>query len=117
MALGDHAIKAYSRQQEVVAFSSDEAEPYAIVVASAGNLAAAAYGKDLGETLGGEAFTDSNAALGITKTCGIGKVRHLRTQSLWVQRTNLMGRLRYQKVLGENNSAASFSRRMSRQNF
>ena len=105
MALGDHVIKTYSRQQKVVALSSAEAELYAMVAASAENLAVAAYAKDLGETLGGEVFTDSSAALGITKRCGIGKVRHLRTQSLWVQETNLSGRLSYHKVPGEKNPA------------
>ena len=47
VALGDHVIKTYSRQQKVVALSSAEAELYAMVAASAENLAVAAYAKDL----------------------------------------------------------------------
>ena len=60
MTLGDHVIKTYSRQQKVVALSGAEAELYAMVAASAENPAVAAYAKDLGETLGGEVFTDSS---------------------------------------------------------
>ena len=55
--------------------------------------------------LAGEVYTDSSAALGITKRCGIGKVRHLRTQGLWIQETSLTGRLKYWKVLGSKNPA------------
>ena len=105
MTLGDHVIKTYSRQQNVVALSSAEAELYAMVAASAENLALAAYAKDFRETLGGDIFTDSSVALGLFKRCGIGKVRHLWTQSRWVQETNLSGRLSYQKVLVEKNPA------------
>ena len=57
----------------------------------------------MGMTITGEVYTDSSAALGITKRCGIGKVRHLRTQGLWIQETNLTGRLKYWKVLGSKN--------------
>ena len=41
----------------------------------------------------------------ISQRCGIGKVRHLRTQGLWVQEARLTGRLAYRKVLGTKNPA------------
>ena len=50
-------------------------------------------------------YADSSAALGISQRIGIGKVRHLRTQSLWVQETRVTGRLSYKKVLGTKNPA------------
>ena len=53
--------------------------------------------------MSGEVFTDSAAALGITQRAGIGKVRHLRTQGLWVQEVRVSGRLQYRKVLGTKN--------------
>ena len=37
--------------------------------------------------------------LGISQTAGIGKVRHLRTQVLWVQECRVNERLAYHKVL------------------
>ena len=105
VCIGEHVIKTYSRQQRVIALSSAEAELYAMVAASAESLAVIAYAKDLGINMIGEVYVDSSAALGISQRCGIGKVRHLRTQGLWVQEARLTGRLAYRKVLGTKNPA------------
>ena len=105
ITLGSHMIKSYSRQQKVIALSSAEAELYAMVAASAETLAIIAYAADLGMSIGGEVYADSSAALGITQRIGIGKVRHLRTQGLWVQETRISGRLAYHKVLCTKNPA------------
>ena len=82
ICMGEHVLKAYCRQQKVVALSSAEAELYAMVAASAETLAMVAYAKDLGLSLECELFCDSSAALGIAQRAGIGKVCHLRTQGL-----------------------------------
>ena len=103
ISIGDHMIKTYSKQQKTVALSSAEAELYAMVAASAEALAVIAYAADLGVHLDGEVYTDSSAALGISQRAGIGKVRHLRTQGLWVQECRVTGRLAYHKVLGSKN--------------
>ena len=105
ITIGQHVVKTYSRQQRVVALSSAEAELYAMVAASAETLAIMAYAQEIGMALGGEVYTDSSAALGISKRAGIGKVRHLRTQGLWVQEVRMIGRLAYHKVLGTKNPA------------
>ena len=76
VTIGEHTIKAYCRQQKVVALSSAEAELYAMVAASAEALAVQAYAKDLGINMGVEMYADSSAALGIAKRAGIGKVRN-----------------------------------------
>ena len=52
-----------------------------------------------------EIYTDSSAALGISQRSGLGKVRHLRTQGLWVQEARQTGRLAYRKVMGSMNPA------------
>ena len=93
ICIGTHVVKTYSRQQRVIALSSAEAELYAMVAASAEAIAISSYAKDLGLDLSGEVFTDSSAALGIAQRAGIGKVRHLRTQGLWVQEARVSGRL------------------------
>ena len=87
----------------MVALSSAEAELYAMVAASAETLAIIAYARDLGIDMQGEIHADSSAALGIAQRAGIGKVRHLRTQGLWVQEARATGRLKYFKVLGTKN--------------
>ena len=84
ICLGEHVLKAYCRQQKVVALSSAEAELYAMVAASVETLAMAAYAKDLGVSLECELFCDSSAALGIAQRAGIGKGCHLGPQGLWV---------------------------------
>ena len=113
VCLGEHAIKTYSKQQKVVALSSAEAELYAMVLASAETIAVQAYAADLGIQLGGELYTDSSAALGIAKRAGIGKVRHLRTQGLWVQEVRVSGRIVYKKVLGEKNPSDLLTKYMA----
>ena len=105
MCIGEHVIKSYCRQQKVVALSSAEAELYATVAASAEAIALTAYCRDLGMEMTAELFCDSSAALGIAHRAGIGKVRHLRTQGLWVQEARVSGRVEYKKVLGEKNPA------------
>ena len=59
--------------------------------------------KDVGMNMQGEILADSSAALGISNRTGMGKVRHLRIQALWVQEVRSTGRLSYKKVLGTLN--------------
>ena len=113
VCLGEHVLKTYCRRQKVVALSSAEAELYALVAASAETLALAAYAKDLGVELQCDLYCDSSAALGITQRAGIGKVRHLRTQGLWVQEVRVAGRIKYVKVLGAKNPADLLTKAMS----
>ena len=106
-------MKTYCKQQRVVALSSAEAELYAMVAASAEALAMTAYGRDLGLELQCELYCDSSAALGIAQRAGIGKVRHLRTQGLWVQEVRVAGRIIYKKVLGSKNPADLLTKHMT----
>ena len=112
VCLGEHVLKTYCKQQKVVALSSAEAELYAMVAASAETLAIAAYAGDLGLKLDCELYCDSSAALGIAQRAGIGKVRHLRTQGLWVQEVRVSGRIVYRKVLGAKNPADLMTKHM-----
>ena len=105
ICIGEHVVKTFCKQQKVVALSSAEAELYAMVAASPETLAVAAYARDLGLSLQCEFYCDSAAALGITQRAGIGKVRHMRTQGLWVQEVRVSGRIRYEKVQGTRNPA------------
>ena len=113
ICLGEHVVKTYCKQQKTIALSSAEAELYAMVAASAEALAISAYARDLGLELAVEMYCDSAAALGITNRAGIGKVRHLRTQGLWVQEVRVSGRIAYRKVLGEKNPADLLTKHLS----
>ena len=103
ICIGAHTIKSYSRQQKTIALSSAEAELHAMVAASAEVMGVIGLCSDLGMHMQGEILADSSAALGISNRSGIGKVRHLRIQALWVQEVRSTGRLGYKKVLGTLN--------------
>ena len=113
VAIGSHVLKSYSKQQRTVALSSAEAELHALVAASAETLGIIALMADMGLNVGGEVLSDSTAALGIAQRQGIGKLRHVRTQALWVQEARSEGRLKYKKVLGSRNPADALTKYMA----
>ena len=54
--------------------------------------------------------SDSGAAIGICSRQGLGKLRHLDTQTLWVQQAVRTRRLELRKELGEENPADLFTK-------
>ena len=48
-------------------------------------------------------YTDASAALGIAQRRGIGKLRHVQTQSLWVQQAHANKQIAFEKVPGADN--------------
>ena len=113
VTVGSHVLKTYSKQQKTVALSSAEAELHAMVAASAETLGVLALMADMGSKVEGEVFADSTAALGIAQRTGMGKLRHVRTQALWVQEVRAEGRLGYKKVLGSRNPADALTKYMA----
>jgi hypothetical protein len=84
-----------------------------MVAASAETLGVLALMRDMGQEVEGEVFADSTAALGIAQRQGMGKLRHVRTQALWVQEVRAEGRLGYKKVLGSRNPADALTKYMA----
>ena len=78
-------MKTWSTTQAVIALSSGEAELYGIVKGASAALGFRSVALDLGFNLGTEVFSDSAAARGICNRSGLGKVRHVDVQELWVQ--------------------------------
>ena len=78
-------IKHYSRTQSTIALSSAEAELYATVSAASEGLGLAAMCGEYGQVLWPYINANASAAIGIAQRKGLGKVRHLDTQSLWIQ--------------------------------
>ena len=85
LMFGAHCLKTWSSTQSVIALSSGEAEFYGIVKGAAVVLGAVSLAQDLGLALKARVHTDSSAAKGIVSRRGLGKVRHIHTQFLWVQ--------------------------------
>ena len=82
---GDHLIKAYSKTQANIALSSAEAEYYSMVKAASEGLGLKAMTMDYNKPLSPWMFVDATAAIGVAQRVGLGKLRHLETQSLWLQ--------------------------------
>ena len=103
--LGEHILKTYSSTQPTVSLSSGEAEFYGVVRASGAALGQQSLFADLGVPLDVRVWTDSSAAMGICTRQGLGKLRHIDTQTLWIQEKVRTKQITLKKVLGELNPA------------
>ena len=102
---GAHLLKAYSRTQSNIALSSGEAEFYSMVGAGSDALGLRAMTKDYEDELEPWLYVDASAAIGVAQRNGLGKIRHLDTQSLWLQEAVRKKRLGLLKVKGTENPA------------
>ena len=105
LMVGRHLLKFTSTTQTVIALSSGESEFYGLVKSVAIGLGAKAMAKDLGVELAVRVRYDATAGAGIANRRGVGRVRHLDTQALWIQRHIQEGRVKLTKVLGTDNAA------------
>ena len=91
----------WCKTQAVVALSSAEAELYGLVRASAETMGLVSmYTHMNGVVLG-----DASAALAIVARRGLGKLRHLDTNYLWIQEKVAKGEMNFKKVAGVDNGA------------
>ena len=104
-SLGLHTIKTWSRTQATVSLSSAEAELGSLVKASTETLGLIALAADADVLIGGAVHTDSSAARAIALRKGCGKVKHIRTQQLWIQEAAASGTLSFMKVPRADNAA------------
>ena len=93
--IGDHCIKTWATTQQAVALSSAEAEFYAMIegVTRAKGLLSLAVElgfKGLSNVV--KLGTDNSAAKSFVSRRGLGKMRHLETRDLWLQKRLMMGK-------------------------
>ena len=103
--LGAHSLKTWSTNQHIIVLSSGEAELYALTKAGSQTSGVRATAADLGIILDAVLYTDSTAAIRMTFRTGVGKVRHIRVQYLWLQEKVADKELGLDKVLGTLNQA------------
>ncbi len=103
--LGTHCVKSWSTTQAVVALSSAEAELYALLKAASQTLGLISLASDFGLKLSAKVHTDASAALGIVNRQGLGKLRHISVQYLWVQERVRSGDIQVAKIPGVENPA------------
>ena len=82
---GAHLVKAYGRTQSNIALSSGEAEFYGLVSTASEALGRGAMIEDVGDKVESYLYDDASAAIGVANREGLGRIRHLDTQSLWLQ--------------------------------
>ena len=61
--------------------------------------------RDLGIITRVEILIDSSAAVGVISRSGLGKLRHIEVQDLWLQEAVKAGRLAIFKIKGEHNDS------------
>lgn len=103
--IGRHLVKSWSPTQQSICLSSGEAEMMGV---TKGAMAALGF-KSLLAGFGVEwpvrVRTDSTASIGVCSRQGLGKVRHIDTQVLWIQQRIRNGDLDLYKILGEEDPA------------
>ena len=107
---GCHLLKSWSSTQPTITLSSGEAELHGVVKAGAAGLGMSSMLRDMGIRLHLNIWTDSTASQGICGRQGLGKVRHLDTQDLWVQQRIRNNEFSLYKVAGEANPGDLFTK-------
>ena len=102
---GKHLIKAWTKQQSIVAASTAEAELYAGNRAATESMGVQAFAKDLGRVVPIRLHIDSSAALSMISSRGLGKAKHIEIQYLWLQEAVRNNKLTVEKILSETNSS------------
>ena len=102
---GWHTVKTWASTQSVVAMSSGESELYSMTKGAANALGLIALAADFGLERIGKVHTDASATLGIVRRQGLGKLRHINVQYLWLQDRTRTGDLEVHKVAGADNPA------------
>jgi hypothetical protein len=103
---GTHAIKHWSSTQTLISLSSGEAEYSGCVRAAAHGLGVRSMLQDLGVT--GKRLrvkTDASVAKSLASRRGLGGIRHIEVNQLWLQEKVNNGTIEVEKVKGETNRA------------
>ena len=86
-----------------IALSTGEAELGATTKGAAEGEGVLSILRDFGLDAKPRLLSDASAAIGITQRLGLGKVRHLSVQDLWIQQKVRQGEIEVQKLPGEVN--------------
>ena len=110
MVWGGHVLKSWSNTQGIIALSSGEADYYGMVKGGSMGLGLKALMGDLGLGTKIRIRTDASAAKGIATRKGLGKVRHIEVNQLWLQDRVATGEIEIMKVKGEVNLADALTK-------
>ena len=108
--IGNHVVKTWATTQATFALSSGEAEYYALVKCSSVAIGVKSMLCDLGITMSIRVKTDASAAIGIASRRGLGRIRHIDVDELWVQDKVAQGIIKLEKVKGTENLADTLTK-------
>ena len=107
---GFHSLETWSAAQQMIALSSGEAEYFGMVKGAGNALGLSGVFCDLGIEYEIVLYTDSSAAKGISSRRGLGKLRHVELNELWLQDQVARGRIAVRKISGEENISDSLTK-------
>lgn len=108
---GTHAIKHWSSTQSIIALSSGEAEYYGCVRAAAQTMGVKSLLADL--NVKGKRIrikTDASVAKSLSSRRGLGSIKHLEVNQLWLQEKVNTLEIEIEKVKGEVNRADALTK-------
>lgn len=111
--IASHTIKTWPSTQQIIALSTAEAELYALIKCACQCTGIISLAADFGVTLKATVMIDASAALGIAQRRGLGKLRHIDAQWLWIQERLHQGELKAQKIAGKENPADLMAKRLA----
>ena len=107
MFLGKHQVKSSASTQAVIALSSGESEFYGAVKTASSGFGMIHLLQDMGVEIT-EALAlklDASAGIGIAQRRGAGRIRHIATPTLWLQKAVSEGKVKVSKLPGTENPA------------
>ena len=114
---GKHLVKNSASTQAVIALSSGESEFYGAVKTASTGLGMIHLVKDMGVDIQ-EALDlklDATAGIGVAQRRGAGRIRHIATPTLWLQKAVSEGKVKVSKVAGKENPADLGTKYLGRQ--
>ena len=108
--LNKHTVKTWSVTQDMLALSSGEAEYYGLVRCAAQGLGVIALLLDMGIERKLRLKTDASVAKSIASRRGLGKLRHIELNQLWLQEKVNSGKIEIEKVKGTENPADALTK-------
>ena len=98
-------VQSWSKDQSTVARSSGEAELYACNLGASKGLGLQTVMKELGWNYQVKIQVDANATIGALHRRGLGKLRHVEVEELWLQQEISKGKVSVTKIKGTENTA------------
>ena len=101
----------------MVALSSGEAEYYGLVKGGAQSIGFKNMMNEMGVKIGIRLKTDASAAKGIATRRGMGKVRHIEVNQLWLQEHVARGNIKVAKTDGVKNIVDQLTKYVTKEGF